>query len=343
MPRLDLGVEAVVSDDVQLWQAAGNWRWEQPVKGLTGDVSVASNHFVLDYTPVSFDFRGEALTRREHSEALQTNLRWRTSESWEWLVSAGASQGFTNYRSLWLAEYFRQQFEPLGQTTMDRYEDPDPRSLSAGAGARWEYVRASGFLQAVVTALRDQVAPGYEIDFDGLRRGRDRLNGVTLSVSTENVLSPRLRSKVELRASRVSDREWRLGGEAALNVAAGENLVVRLAVGGATEDPQFHATYATALVDWSLTERWGGFVQGRYYQDTGKIEDALLFTSAAPGLHSRQVGGGLRWRGERSSVRIQLASLSSDHDPTNPRLDFFQHLYRDRHWNVFQVSFTRDL
>lgn len=344
MPRLDLSGEVVWADDVQLGQANGTWRWEHAARGLTGEVSLAANTYAIDYRPVRFDFRGEARTVRDDSQAVQTGLRWRTGPTWEWIGSLGLHRGFTNYRSLWLAEYFRQQFEPLGVTVPgDHWVAPDPQGGSAGVGGRWEYVRASGFLQAVVTALNDRVAPGYEIDFDGLHRGRTRLDGVAVTVSSENVLSPRLRSRVEVRASRVSARDWRYGGEAALNVACGERTVVRLALGGATERPRFHAWYGAVTGDWAWSDAWGWFLQARYYADTGEIEDALRFTSAAPGLRSRQGGAGVRWRNGRSVWRLAWATLRSDQEPTHPRLDFFQHLYRDRRWTVLQLSCSLDL
>ncbi len=337
-PRWDFSGESVRASDVDLIQLASSWRWEVPARALRGELSLARNDLTIDYRPVPFDFRGKELRRSEHSEALQTNVRWRSAETLEWIGTAGAYQGFTNYRSLWLAEYFRQQYEPLGMTAIDRWEAPDPRGVSAGAGVRWEYLRASGFLEFTAALGRDEVAPGYEIDFDGLRRGRVGLNTAAFTLSTENVVSPSVRSRIVLRASRVSERSWRFGGEAALNWAVGERLVLRGVLGGATEDPRFHAWFGGLTVDWALTDQWAWFVQGRYYTDTGEIEDALLFTSAAPGLHSRRWATGVRWQGERWALRLQAGELRSDHDPTNPRLDFFQNLYRDRVWTLIQVA-----
>ena len=339
--RIDVGAEYFGSNDVGLSQGNANWRWERPDRGLIGEVSVAFNRFNLDYQPVPFDFRGASSELTEISRALQTNLRWRTREDWQWIGSAGVYDGYTNYRSIWLAEYFRQQFEPLGATAPDSYVRPDPKGVSAGAGFRWEYVPASGFLELVVTGLRDEVAPGYEIDFDGLRRGRERLNGLGISVSTENVLSSRVRSRVQVSATRVSERNWRISGEGAVNVALAENLVGRLSMGGATEDPQFGAWYGQAVVDWELSERWALFASGRYYVDTGEIEDALLFTSAAPGVISRRIEAGLRWAGASTSIRLAAGRMRSDYEPTNPRTDFFQNLYQDRNWTVVQLTLTR--
>lgn len=342
-PRLDLRGEFFISDDVALGQADGRWNWDLSAKGLSGEVSVASNHFTMDYAPVAFDFRGVAKRLSAHSEAWQTNVRWRAREDLELIGSAGLYQGFTNFRSVWLAEYFEQQFEPVGQTAMDRWERPDPHGINGGVGARWEYIPATAFGEIVATGLRDEVAPGYEIDFDGLRRGRVKLNGFGVTVSSENVLTTRVRSRVEVSGTRVSEREMRWNGNAAVNVAVGELTVLRFQVGGAQEDPDFEAWWGEATWDWVLSDDWAVFGQGRYYEDNGEIENALRFTSAAPGLTSRQWNVGLRWRGENSFVRLQLGRLRSSYEPTNPSTDFFQNLYRNRSWTTAQLSYSRTL
>ena len=342
-PRIDIAGESFWSEDVQLWQADGRWSWVRGELGLTGELSLATNHFGLDYEPVAFDFRGQAKRVSADNLALQSNVRWRWREDLELIGSAGLYDGFTNFRSVWLAEYFAQQFAPLEQIPGDQWEKPDPKGFNGGGGLRWEYLRASGFLEVVATGLRDEVASGYEIDFDGLRRGRVKLNGFGVTVSTENVLSPRLRSRVEVSGTRVSERETRWSGSAALNVAAGERGVLRLRVGGVMEDPLFEAWFGEATWDWALNDAWGIFAQGRFYEDNGEIENALLFTSAAPGLQSRQGNVGVRWRGETSVVRLQVGRLVSDYEPTNARTDFFHNLYRDRDWTVVQLSYSRNL
>jgi len=342
-PRWDFGTEIFNADDVMLWQAEGRWSWEANEQGLAGEVSFASNHFTMDYEPVAFDFRGISRRLSANSEALQGNVRWRRREDFEWIGNMGAYQGFTNFRSVWLAEYFAQQFEPIGQTALDRWEEPDPRGINGGMGARWEYVPGTAFLEVVATALRDEIAPGYEIDFEGLRQGRVKLDGFGVTASTENVLNRRMRSRVEVSGTRVSEREVRWGANAALNVAGGETGVLRLRTGVSQEDPQFEAWFGEATWDWALSDAWAVFAQGRYYADNGEIENALLFTSAAPGLKSRQWNAGVRWRGENSVVRLQVGRLRSNYEPTNPSTDFFQNLYSDRNWTVFQLSFSRPL
>ena len=116
--RWDVGAESVSSSDVDLWQFNTNSRWEMPERGLSGDLSVAINSFAADYEPVAFDFLGESVGLDERSVALQSLARWRWKENLELTFSSGIYDGYTNYRSIWLAEYYRQQFaERFGEIT----------------------------------------------------------------------------------------------------------------------------------------------------------------------------------------------------------------------------------
>lgn len=118
-------------------------------------------------------------------------------------------------------------------------------------------------------------------------------------------------------------------------------MVVRLVGGGATEEPQFGAWYVGATLDWAISDRWAVFTEGRLYEDTGEIENALLFTSAAPGLDSQQASVGVRWTGENASWRLKIGRSEGDYESPDPRLDFFQNLYADRNWMIVQLSYAR--
>lgn len=338
--RWDFGGEWVHASDVDLTQLNANQRWELPEKGWSGDVSLAVNGFTMDYVPVAFDFRGKAVSLDEVSVAVQGLARWRWQENFEWTFSAGAYDGYTNFRSVWLAEYYQQQFGELVDVPGDTYVQPTPKGAGGGAGLRWEYMRSTGFLELTVSGRTDEVAPGYEIDFAGLRRSREKLNGTSFALSSENILTARLRSRVEVQAARVSERDWRFSGQVALNAAVSERVVLRLLAGGATEDPQFEAWFGGVTLDWSLNDRWALFAEGRYYEDNGEIENALLFTAAAPGLESTQGSVGVRWVKDATVWRLKVGRSRGDYESPDPRLDFFQNLYADRNWTLLQLSYS---
>ena len=150
-----------------------------------------------------------------------------------------------------------------------------------------------------------------------------------------------MRSYVSVRASETTDRSTRYGIDAALHIAVADDWVTRLNLGRAEEDPQFEANYGSVALERTFNENLSGFVDFRYYEDTGEIENALLFTSAAPGLDSERWGIGLRWIGDHWSARVYIASLETDYEPTRANTDFFQNLYADRDWTIYQFAMDR--
>ena len=93
-------------------------------------------------------------------------------------------------------------------------------------------------------------------------------------------------------------------------------------------------------LDWSLNDRWAIFAGGRYHEDNGEIENSRLFTAAAPGLESSQGSVGLTWTGDSSVWRLKVGRSKGDYEFPDPRLDFFQNPYADRHWTLLQLSYS---
>ncbi|MDA1067695.1 MAG: hypothetical protein O3C43_14480 [Verrucomicrobia bacterium] len=338
----DSGLEWVDSDDITLKQLS--WIGDFNSDNWESSISLAYGDYQLDYQPVAFDFNGEEKAVSERIIAIQFNSKKQLGDHWWLSGGAGAYDGFTNYRSVWLDEYYRQQFSELyGFPGAENYVEADPKGINATAGTRWEYQPGNGFAQFSISALRDDVSPGYEIDFDGLRRGELTLDTVAASLSTENILTKNIRSFLEFRVTQTTDRSTRYGVGANINVAHGEQWVSRWNVGGSKEDPQFEAFYGGVALEYQASDKCYIFVDGWYYEDTGEIENALLFTSAAPGLESSRVGIGVRWIGDQWSMRIYAAPLENDYEPTNPGIDFFQNLYSDRDWTIAQIAVSRSL
>lgn len=337
--RLDTSFELVDSDDVSLFQ--GNAMTVSQIGDWETQISFSLSDFSFDYVPVSFDFSGAALSRSESNLAIQLNGRNDVSEKLTLSLGGGAYEGYNNFRSAWLDEYYRQQFSNLdGVPGAELYNEAKPKGFNLNVGARWMYLPNSGYAQLSISQLQDEIAPGYEIDFDGLRRGETVLATSAVSLSTENILSKRIRSLFTLRASETTERETRYGAEYALNAALGERWIARGQVGGSKENPQFDAHYANLTLEYSLNESVSLYLDGRYYKDTGEIENSL-FTAAAPGVTSRKFGLGLKWIGDEWSGRFYVAPISSSYEESLSNVDFFQNLYQDRDWTVFQLAFSR--
>lgn len=338
--KWEFGFEFMGASDVTLFDASVTNRFES--RGWDGSTNVTYGRIGIDYQPVDFDFQGEAVTRNENAIVFQVNGRRTIGEHWTLLAGAGGYDGYTNYRSVWLDEYFFQQYAGLGNIPgFDTYEVAHPKGINVSTGARWDYRPASGFAELTVSWLGDEVSPGYEIDFNGLVRGRDKLSSFAAALSFENVLTRNLRSRVVLSAVKTTDREVRLGIHGALNVALSERWIARFEGGAATESPRFDSFFGNVALEYEISPAVAVFASARYYEDTGEIENALLFTSSAPGMDSRQAGAGVRWIGDEWSARLFIAPLRVDYEPTNPDTDFFQNLYRDRDWTVLQFAAGR--
>jgi hypothetical protein len=249
------------------------------------------------------------------------------------LAGATAYDGFADYRSAWINEYWAQQFGDL-----PGYEAAAPRGEAGRLGLRWEYLPASGYVQLDAAFLKDQIAPGYEIDFDGLQRGRPTLYTRAFGLTTEQVLSPRLRSQLTLRMADTTDRDTRYGGQGWLNWAVAEGWVLRGTGGYAREAPTFEAWFVEAHVEHELARALWLRLTARHYQDTGEIENSL-FSTAAPGLTAWQVGVGVSYTWGGSTLRAYVAPYFTDFEPFGLGTAFFGNLYRDRSWGIAQLAY----
>ena len=328
---VEFGAEVLHASGITLTQGADTFRLKA---GRTeAALTLGAGSIAFDYAPVAFDFLGRAARLRETSFSAQAAWRHRAGDRLDLLGGAGLRHGHDNYRTLRLDEYFRQRFAPLAG-----YQRATPRGFAFSGGARWEYQVGSGFAQLGYSRAQDDVAPGYEIDFDGLRRGAETLVTDAATLALENVLTPRLRTRIELRAAGTSGRKPRWGAEASARQAIGERWIVRVEAGGSLERPEFRARHGGLELEFAATETLALFAGAHAYRDTGEIENALLFTSAAPALRSRRAEIGVRHDGERLAWRLALGGIAGDHAATNPTTDFFQNLYRDRDWRSVRLA-----
>lgn len=322
--------EGLFASDIALTQSgltvgARRGAWEATVGGGFSTIG-------LDYEPASFDFLGVTSQVEEGRGAGQFSTRWRFQERWTVSAGAGIYDGFTDYRSAWLSEYYRQQFSAL-----PGYVAPTPAGHSVSAGLRWEYLPASGFAQLDYSYLSDEIAPGYEIDFDGLRRGRPYLYTHLFRLSFENIVHPRVRLLHEFRRTDTSDREVRLGYQGSVNLALGERWVMRVQGGTAAEEPNFDAWYAGGTVEYEWADHWFVSLSGRYYEDSGEIENSN-FSNAAPALQAWQIGAGLRYERDGFAVRVHASPYATRYGPSGIGTAFFRNLYRDRDWGLIQAA-----
>ena len=135
-------------------------------------------------------------------------------------------------------------------------------------------------------------------------------------------------------------RELRYGGQASLNWALAENWVLRSTVGYAEEAPRFEAWFVEETLETDIDGRWFFSLTGRWYEDTGEIDDSLLLSSAAPELETWHVGLGIRWQGEHSALKLSGGPYFTRYGALGPYTEPFQNLYRERDWGIVQLAFS---
>ena len=118
--------------------------------------------------------------------------------------------------------------------------------------------------------------------------------------------------------------------------------MLRATAGGAVEQPSFDALYFGGTLEYQFLDGWYLSATGRYYQDTGEIENSLGgFNSSAPGLDTFQVGLGLRRQKGLSAVKLYLGYYETDYDGLSEDNAFLGNLYADRRWGIFQLTYSR--
>lgn len=334
---LEASVESLHSSSVELLDTS--FRYQHSVAGIDIDLAITLGEIDIQYQPPPppHSFSSEIpLGRKERMQSYQLSLKETLVKPVLFNATAGFYDGYADFRSVWIDERYRQLNE-----TSPLYRFADPKGWNVGAGGRWEYLPASGFVQLDLAYQHDIVSPGYEwIIGQGLVRGMDELNSWVGTLGFENTLSPRMRTLHQFSVVDTTVREPRYSYAGALNYAAGENWVWRPTVGYVREEPTFEATSLGLVIEYELNSAWTFGVNGRYYEDTGEIEDIAVISSAAPPMDAWQLGGSVRWTGEGRVFRLQAGHYHTDYEePGSGQVEFF-HLYNDRDWFYLESAFS---
>jgi len=108
----DLAFEAMLASDIQLTSTA--LTYGQKHGATEWKISYTHNTIGADYENfVLFDFLGYPERLTEEYDAGSIAIRQKLSEPLTLSVAAGGYDGFTDYRSVWLANYYKQQFSFL--------------------------------------------------------------------------------------------------------------------------------------------------------------------------------------------------------------------------------------
>ena len=346
-PAGDTAVSILTSHSLEIW-ADGMWSDDILLTDTTAThiyslgktefrTSYSFSTLKLEYDPAeeAFVFWREQASITEERHTFQEAVQHIVTPSLTLNCSIGGYDGFQDYRSLWLNEFYRQEYP-------DGYEDINPRGYNLGVGLRWEYAPTTSFAQIDYAWQTDTIAPGYEKKpFSSLERGRSELDTQTVGVTLENILTPTLRSQLIGFTTDTTGRELRYGGQGSLNWALAENWVLRSTVGYSEEAPRFEAWFVEETLETDIDGRWFFSLTGRWYEDTGEVDDSLLLSSAAPNLETWHVGVGIRCQGENYGLKLFAGPYFTRYGALGPYTEPFQNLYRDRDWAIVQFAYSR--
>ncbi len=332
-----LDVAAIIASDVYVADTRAEYRHKRP----SAEFSLA-----VFYRSTRMDFKSEDLGLRRHKRlkedhfGVQGSVSSDLNETLTLKVGGGTYDGFQTYRALWMDEYNRLKFGNRNTSgdSLAGYRDAHPWGYNASPSLRWEYLPDAGFAEAGVSYQYDSVSPGYE-GGPPLVRLRDTYETVSGHLSFENVLTRRLRTLVEGRIDDTAEREKRMTLQGALNYALAENWVARMAVGYARENPHFSAKSVGAVLERDWHGIWFVNVFGRYYEDTSEIDNGMANDAAAPPLKTYQAGLGVRRKGNRSTIKLDIGPCFSRYELHPKRNTDFDHLYKDRDWLSLQAAF----
>jgi thiol-disulfide isomerase/thioredoxin len=329
---LEVGTEALWDSDFRLYQTSWSWRESRP--GWDYLIQAGWNRHDLDYEPAPTDFISQATELTEDMVSVLGRLRVRWGPRWRLELSGGGYDGFSDYRSVWLDEYYRQFFGPV-----PGYRPADPGGFHLGPGLQWEAIPGSMIVQAGLVYQFDQVSPGYEKEpFQPLVRGAERLDTLAGTIGVEHALTKRLRLLQEVRFTDTTERELRLGYKASANWALGRNWVAR-GVGGVThEGPSFLAWQVQGNLDYDIDQQWFVGFFGRYYEDSGLVRDPRLVSSASPPLATFRTGLAIRHQSGGLSCKLAFGPYWTRYDEVAPISQDFSTLYASREWFFVEAA-----
>jgi len=323
----DVASEFLNTDDVHLSSVRISGRHVQ--RTWEGQLTATYQGYDLTYVPdIIIPGLNEVAKLTESYWGAQVALKGDLVPNWRWLANGGYYNGFADYKSIWLEEFYRQSFSRL-----PGYKEVDPWGYNLSGGFRWEYVPAVAFAQAEVAYQRDAVSPSYDKPlFEPLIRGLDLIQTWSGRVALENVLTRRLRMQNSVQFVAATDRDLRFSYQNQVNYAAGEHWTLKSAFGGTWEGPDFWAYFVEGTVERDWNEHWFVRAFAHYYTDDGFIRDPTIISSAQPPLDTVLVGLGIRYAQDRIAVDLAAGPYFTRYGDLPTNAGDFENLYRDRNW-----------
>jgi len=329
-PLLESGIESIHASDITSSSATFTWRREGETRQW--QVTASFDAYDVDFVPNALSAGiSRPASLSEDRRGVDLSLTQSLSPRWEGTLSANVMEGFSDFRALWISEYYRQLFSGFSA-----YTNPDPGSHGASAALVWEAVPQNVFLDLTFGGSQERTAPGYERIIGpggGLEKDEELLNAWFATLGAEHFLSPRIRYRHELAFTTITGRDNRFSYRGQLNWAIADEWVSRSEFSHLREGSEFYAWSVGSSIERDWNERWFAGLSLRFYKDNGQLENALFtVTSAAPPLQSYRLTASLRYVSERFSLFLYAGPYVSDYGDPGDDIAPFANLYQDRDW-----------
>lgn len=328
--ELEVSSELLSSDDIDV--QTYNTLFSGTEGAWTIDATISFAAYRETYKPVLFGST-EALSEETWMAGIGATREW--SKEWSGSFSLNAYDGFSDYRSIWISEYYRQLFGAFSA-----YQPPEPGGFSVAAGSTWDYLPGSGATSLSVFYANDEIAPGWGFDpsIGSPVPGDDVLETIGATLTTDQAVNGWLKTRLILSARNTTDRETRFGIENAWAATAGP-VAFRISGGYSDENPSFDASHIGAILEWNFLPEWSASIGYRAYRDSGEIQSSG-FNALAPPVDSSEIFAGILWDRADLAISAGVGFLESDYEPLSEDNEFFGNLYKDRDWLTFRFAAT---
>jgi hypothetical protein len=298
----------------------------------TAEASLGLNTYRETYVPVLF---GDTVKLSEETVLASLDITRRFDREWSGTLGLSAYDGFQEYRSIWIAEYYRQLF---GNFT--GYHAPDPGGYSLRASSSWNDPTGARQASFALFFANDEIAPGWSFDpaVGQPVADDDTLQTYGTTISGEQALSGWLNTQLALNLRKTSGRDARFGIENSWAATRGP-VSMRLTGGYSVENPSFDSTYLGAVIEWQFAPEWSANIGLRAYQDSGEVQSSG-FNALAPPVDTTEIFGGILWNRGNFAASAGIGLLETDYEPLSEDNEFFGNLYKDRDWVTLKLGFS---
>lgn len=330
---LDFTIDSdfLLSDDIDIQRYSAGF--EHELDGTTIGLTYTYTRYDVEYVPSTTGFNNN-LTEDNHQISFSLGKEW--NDSFSSTFSASGYRGFTDFRSIWTSEFFRQSFQFFPD-----FEDPDPFGFSATLGTTYTLPNEIDTIAVDIGYSRDRIAPGFEVsEFTGrLESSEDILETYSVGLTGNFYITNKITSQVFARVAFVTDREVRTQLRANLAWSLLDNLTLRGEYGATYEPADFEAFFGGLSLNYQITSNLEASLGYRIYQDSGEITTSN-FNTAAPGVETREAFVSLLYSQGPHSLRASVALLDTDFDPVTIANIPFENLFQDRDFLALRAAYS---